>query len=731
MIIQKVAILLVLMVLSSEKYLVAQIGILRNEISLNGAWQIEESLDSLDVPTKFNHTVNVPGLVNMSIPSFPNVDEYESPEMVWDRINIVKPSIYDPNAGGSNQKRNFFWYRRSFVVDKTTQKAFVKVNKAQFGSKVWLNGHLLGENDGCYTSKVYDATGSIKPGTNELLIRVGAHPGMLPKKVNFIIDFEKAKWTPGLYDNVSLILTNNPVIEYVQVAPLIWKSKAIIQTKIKNYGGTTSFNLSHKVYTWKERKAVSTFKSKIIHLNKGEEIVALDTIDIPDMKLWSPESPFLYVAETNTGGDKMVTRFGMREFKFETATKRAYLNGKIIYLRGSNITLHRFFEDSLCNALPWNEKWLQKLLVDTPKLMNWNSFRFCIGPVPERWLEIADEAGLLIQNEFAIWTLLMQNSYFKNKNTDELTSQFQEWLKDGWNHPSVVLWDANNETLDDLFNDKIIPSVRPLDISNRPWENSFNRPNGSNDPVENHPYLFNRGFYHWNKDQSFKPADLEQMLAIPDLGDFVRTGHPIIINEYGWIWVNRNGQPTMFTKRIFDHYLGKEQTPDKVFKFYAYYIAGLTEYWRAYRNFAGVLHFTYLTYSNSNAFTSDNFVDVEKVILEPYFQDYVRESFKPLGVYLNFWQPQMKGGIKREFTVMMINDEYVDHEGTLTLSFLDENKNELKKVSQRFNVPSLGQNTYFFNVEIPDSKGKCEVRAVAASVGSTEPTLSRRETIIE
>ncbi len=59
------------------------------------------------------------------------------------------------------------------------------------------------------------------------------------------------------------------------------------------------------------------------------------------MKLWTPETPFLYVLETSTGGDSASTRFGMREFRFDTATRRAYLNGKVYFLRGSNITLPR------------------------------------------------------------------------------------------------------------------------------------------------------------------------------------------------------------------------------------------------------------------------------------------------------------------------------------------------------------------------------------------------------
>ena len=35
--------------------------------------------------------------------------------------------------------------------------------------------------------------------------------------------------------------------------------------------------------------------------------------------------------------------------------------------------------------------------------MHWNSARYCIGFPPEIWYDIADEEGLLIQDEFPIW----------------------------------------------------------------------------------------------------------------------------------------------------------------------------------------------------------------------------------------------------------------------------------------------------------------------------------------
>ena len=55
------------------------------------------------------------------------------------------------------------------------------------------------------------------------------------------------------------------------------------------------------------------------------------------------------------------TRFGMREFRFDPATGRAMLNGKPYFMRGSNFTLYRFFEDAECRNLPWRQDWVRRL----------------------------------------------------------------------------------------------------------------------------------------------------------------------------------------------------------------------------------------------------------------------------------------------------------------------------------------------------------------------------------
>jgi hypothetical protein len=474
------------------------------------------------------------------------------------------------------------------------------------------------------------------------------------------------------------------------------------------------------VKTWGDGREVAGAGLQL-SLRSDEEKTWTQTIRIPDAQLWSPESPFLYVAETDTGGDKVSTRFGMREFRFDTTTKRAYLNDKPYFLRGSNITLHRFFEDPTSGALPWNEEWVRKLLAEIPERLHWNSFRFCIGPAPEMWLDIADEAGLLIQNEFFVW------GYRDEWKTSEMIRQYSDWMRDNWNHPSVVIWDANNETRADVLAD-IIKAVRPLDLSNRPWDNGYNLPAAGNDMIEDHPYLFSR----FRRQDGFRMTELERMTGAKSTNSPHPSGHAVILNEYGWLWLNRDGTPTELTRNVYAKLLGRDVTPEDRFSLNAYLLAGLTEFWRAHRNFAGVLHFVYLTASFPGAYTSDHFLDLEELELEPHFEEYMSEAFKPLGVYINFWQPTIEARSDRRFLVMMINDDHDAVEGKLALTLTDAGGAELTRREIDFALAALGQQTCTLDLHIPNVTGPCTLKAIAYPRGKRHSTrtVSRRRVSI-
>ncbi|MCC6588994.1 MAG: hypothetical protein IT168_20015 [Bryobacterales bacterium] len=685
----------------------------RSTVSLDGEWMVAESKSAAPPDTSaYTRRAPVPGLANLAQPALPDVDQFDSREFIAVSIREKRlpESARVTVAGVTRQQRDYLWFRRTFRAPAATPAAILKVGKAQFGTAVWLNGAKVGEHLGCFTAGFFDLRGGIKPGAeNELVIRIGAHPNMVPVWAPAGTDFEKYKWTPGIYDSVSVAFSGLPVIEAVQVAPRPAKSSATVQTQLYNPGNTpVEFTLRHTVGNATAGGAFT--------LNARERRMLVHSIAIPNAHLWTPEDPFLYTVNTTAGGDSVATRFGMREFRFDTATKRAYLNGKLYFLRGSNITLHRFFEDPQCKRLPWDRAWVRKLLVDHSKRMNWNSYRFCIGPVPDMWLDIADEAGLLVQNEFFIWN---GREYFPPYKTEELLAQYAEWIRDNANHPSVAIWDSNNETDAPILRDVVIPAMRKLDLSNRPWENGYGIPSGYDDPVEDHPYVFNNVY----SGRDFQMVNLEKMTGAKTTNAGHPSGHAVIANEYGWLWLNRDGSPTRLTEKVYEYLLGPSSTAQQRFELYAYYLAGLTEFWRAHRNFAGVLHFTTLTCSYPGVKTSDHFRDVTRLEMEPNFADWVRESFKPLGLYINFWQPTLKPAESRVFPVMMVNDEPRPIAGKLTVRFEPGGH----KTEQPFELPAYGQHTWNVTLAAPAQAGTYLLRAEALEAGKTEPTLSRRK----
>jgi hypothetical protein len=161
----------------------------------------------------------------------------------------------------------------------------------------------------------------------------------------------------------------------------------------------------------------------------------------------------------------------------------------------------------------------------------------------------------------------------------------------------------------------------------------------------------------------------------------------------------------------------------------AYLLAGKTEFWRAHRQYAGIVHFVYLTCSYPGVYTSDHFRDVTKLRLDPAFADYVGEAFRPLGVYLNFFQPSIKAGEKREFTVMMVNDEARPLRGRLTLALKTRSGELLAHTERPFAIEELGAKTYHIPLTIPARPGDCILSAMAQpEEKGSQPTVSRRWT---
>ena len=293
-------------------------------------------------------------------------------------------------------------------------------------------------------------------------------------------------------------------------------------------------------------------------------------------------------------------------------------------------------------------------------------------------------------------------------------------MRERWNHPCAAIWDGSNETVTPETV-KAIKAVRHLDLSNRPWDNGWSEPECSTDVAECHPYLFVR-WVGWDGFKSFHLRELENTPATPEFAEWTpaepkygarhKKHVPVIINEYDFLWLNRDGSPTAATGKIYDSLLGPNSTIEQRRLSHARNVAALTEFWRCHREAAGVLHFCGLGYSRRNdkpapegGATSDDFIDVEKLILEPHFEEYVREAFNPVGLMLDFWKEEVAAGSRRQVKIYVINDLDRPWQGPVRLYFMRGDR-ELSAQTQTGTIPPLGREILTYAAAFPTEPGR-------------------------
>jgi beta-galactosidase len=670
-------------------------------IDLNGTWQVAEgAMDSM--PKQFEHTVPVPGLIDMAKPAFAEV-------------------------GKKSDGRQAFWYRRTFTVEGPIPAvAILKIHKAKYGTKVWLNGRDVGEHLPCFTPALLDVKPHLKGSgqQNELVIRVGADRESRPADVPSGWDFEKYLYIPGIYDSVELILTGAPHVVNVQTVPDLANSTVRVRVTLRSSAEVRMFPLDLIV-----REAVSGREigreAANPAMGKNEEKTFDETVHLQDCHLWSPEDPFLYELEVNTHFDRLKVRFGMRSFAFDKATGRAILNGKPYLMRGTNVCAYRFFEDAERGDKPWRAEWVRRLHQQF-KSMHWDAIRYCIGFPPELWYDIADEVGFLIQDEFPIWLL---GKAPENPTAEKIIPEYTAWMRERWNHPCVVIWDAQNESHTPETG-KALMAVRHLDLSNQPWENGWAEPQTDQDCIESHPYLFSRG---WQGKNPFFLKEMEKVSGSPHLQKAQeKLRVPVIINEYDWLWLNRDGSCTCLTDKIYESLLGPNSTVEQRRHLHARYVAALTEFWRSHRQAAGVLHFCGLGYSRAGdkprpegGATCDDFLDLEKLNFEPNFEEYVRDAFSPVGLMLDYWGQDLPAGKEHEFRVVVINDLYSDWTGKVRLRWM-KRTDAVAAQEQACTVPGLGRETIAFRLAVPSAPGDYTLIAELADAAG-KPVRSLRD----
>jgi len=705
---------------------------IRRTIDLNGIWDFEQTKTAIP-PRKFTRKIPVPGFIHLATP---RIDQYDKLFFV-DRESKGASG----NPFKSPYRPRYNWYRRVIKVpaECKNSNAVITILKSKYVTQVMVNGIDVGSSMACYTPVEFNISRALLYGAdNEILIRVGDR-AWLPSEAAGSTDKEKMNYLPGIWDDVFLSFTGNFRVHRALVLPSLREEKVTAKLLLRNfylpqidYGDPMQDSCTIQISIF-EKKSAAPFSSSVYKdvIIKRDNLTQVE-IDIPMNRahLWTVDDPFLYCAEItvfekNEPSDKKSVTFGMRDFNRNG--KHFTLNGEKIILRGTNITLHRFFEDPDCQALPWDREWVKKLLIDIPQKLNWNAMRICVGIAPSFWYDIADEYGMLFQNEWLYW---------QNHGWDEqIRKEYTDWVWNDGNHPSIAIWDAINENWDPFIGNILIPELKKLDPT-RIWDAGYmtSEHMALDEMDEPHPYRaagWGQTLAQYAQSQNRSPYALGDLDAWPARYDkTLNSSAAQLVNEYGWVWLWRDGRPAKLTHNQYDYFVGEDATPQQNREFQAYWLQLETEWLRAERSFAGVLAFCYLT--NNYGHTGDWFYGNIKDLIPGLTLDWFRHCFAPAVVFIDLPDQRyikniapFNPGTETLFNLVGVNDNNHSVKGTVILRMLDQNGGDVNRQILNISIPEYGKAYFPAKIKMPDAAGGYLLLA-EYTLDKNNPIISRR-----
>ena len=585
------------------------------------------------------------------------------------------------------QAFDYHWYRATFRVPAgdCADLAFLGLHQAMFGTDVWLNGEHVGGDIACYTSQEYDVRQAIKfDSENELLVRVGARH-TLPPESAVGKDQERSEFIPGIWGDVALVLSGNPRVKLVQVIPHLEISTAEARITLENFSTNgRPVHMSTRVVEKHSGRQVSKEIFSTPLASSRPEVKETVFHPIDHLRPWSPDDPFLYELVTMIRRDDQIidelrTTFGMREFKIIGAD--FFLNGNRIFLKGGNIAFHRFLSDAERGELPWDGRWIKRLLIDIPKAHHFNFFRNHIGQMYNLWYDIADEHGMLLQNEWQFWTT--------TGTKEQITKEFTRWLQDNWNHPSIIIWDALNESSDKMVQEEIVPEMKKLDPT-RPWE--------SVDFIEQHPYIYSLG-----------PALNDRTFGFTQsLHDIENFSTPSVLNEFLWWWLNSEGNPTSLMDGVVERWLGRSYSREDLLAHQSFLAQELVELFRRMRADA-IQPFVYL---NNNAGPTAHWFlgDIKELRPKPILAT-LKNAFAPFGISIELWDRHFFSGERRPINLFVFNDEPLQKHGVVRYGVVNDRHHWLSSHVETVRVEGGGCVVLSVTIDFPATEGTYYVMA--------------------
>ncbi|MFL5143786.1 MAG: glycoside hydrolase family 2 protein [Microvirga sp.] len=339
-------------------------------------------------------------------------------------------------------------YRRlvDIPAEWLTDHVWLRFGAVFHNSRVWVNGALVGANEGGFLPFSFDVTQHLRPGENEIKVRVDSptdNPAEFPDSPFAEIPFGKQSWYGPLSGIWQPVYLERRIPDHMTRVRLVPNRDSGRVTA----GAFFARPLTEAAEVRVEIQDPSGVVVSALSLGAQRGITSLPfAFTIDAVQSWSPDTPHIYGIrlELRRGGetkDAIEDTFGFRTI--ETRNGRFYLNDEPLYLRAA--LDQDYYPDTICTvpSVEFLEDQFRKA-----KELGLNCLRCHIKAADPRYYEVADRMGLLV------WTELPNGGMSTDRSRGRKEKLLKGIVDRDCNHPSIVIWTIINENWGvDLVND--------------------------------------------------------------------------------------------------------------------------------------------------------------------------------------------------------------------------------------------------------------------------------------
>lgn len=405
---------------------------MRRALSLNGEWDFAPDYAGLSPTAALSaarweeRKVSVPSSWRWSL----------------DPGSVFQPFDVNGYPGKWNQALSGILSRR-FIAEPAQGERAVLIFKGIFQRwAIFVNGALLREGEESFLPVEVDITGVIVKGKeNEIAVWCGPFSSVdtaAGRKLLAPNGSWFAQLSRGIWQDVELVYRPSCFLRDAFVTTSVRAGRIDIQAAVANAGGS-AVEGRLVVEILDGAASVARWTEAPVSIPAGADRVVRAGREWKNAVLWSPRNPHFYVLRLSwesaaADPDVLNLRFGFREVWLEK--HKLILNGVPVFLRGDAWHYQGFVMQSRGYADAWF-----RLCRET----GINCVRLHAMPYPECFLEAADESGMLLISESAIYG----SSKLTQADHPEFLSRCRDHLRGlvrrDRNHPSVVMWSMQNE----------------------------------------------------------------------------------------------------------------------------------------------------------------------------------------------------------------------------------------------------------------------------------------------